>query len=102
MKNLIAPLIGLAAGLLTASSLSAGQPLDSPSLAGSFQEPVEAFQIAMGRSPSGTRSKSSRTELPARAEPSVSGNRSVARACRPPYRIPGQWRNCSRHSTAGR
>lgn len=102
MKNLIAPLIGLAAGLLTASSLSAGQPLDTPPLAGSFQEPVEVFQIAMGYSPSGTRSKSSRTQAPARVELSVSGKRSVAGACRPPNRIPGQWASCSRHSTAGR
>lgn len=102
MKNPISPLIGLAVSLLTASSLSAAQPLDTPSLAESFQEPAEVLQIAMGYSRSTTRLNSLRTSVPVKSQSSASNSRSVARTCRPPKLIPGQWAKCSRHSNAHR
>jgi hypothetical protein len=102
MKNPISPLIGFAVGLLTASSLSAAQPLGQLSLVESFQEPAEVLQIAMRYSRSTTRLSASRTSVPAKMQPAVADSQPGVRACRPPRLIPGQWAKCSRHLSAGR
>lgn len=98
MKTLIAPLIGLAAGLLTASSLSAMQsPVPSFQPVSSPDRP-DVVQVAMGSNPSTTRMPSSSISVSAGSRSSASESRSGSGLCRPPNRIPGQWANCSPYS----